>query len=180
MALAAMLVLVAACETATDSEPAPGSTSRERPTQEDSTMQLTSTAFTEGETIPVRYTCDGDDVSPPLLLTGVPDGTAVLVLIMDDPDAPGGTWDHWVAFDIPVTGSIPDGVASLGVAGRNSWGRTGYGGPCPPSGVHRYVFKVMALSEPVGLGEGATKADVLAAARPVTLAESTLTGRYGR
>lgn len=168
--IVAMLLFAVACGTTADAEP----------DGEDSTMQITSTAFAENEMIPLRHTCDGEDVSPPLRIAGVPDGTTVLVLIMDDPDAPGGTWDHWVAFDIPVTESIAEGVGDLGVGGRNSWNRTGYGGPCPPSGVHRYIFRVLALAEPIGLDEGATKGEVLAAAEPVLLAEGRLTGRYGR
>ena len=102
-------------------------------------MRLTSTAFEPGTDIPTRFTCDGQDVSPPLSLQDIPAATVSLVLIMDDPDAPGGTWDHWVAYDIPLTTEIPQGVRDLGTAGLNSWGRTGYGGPCPPRGVHRYV-----------------------------------------
>ncbi len=143
-------------------------------------MRLMSTAFAEGEIIPTEYTCDGADVSPPLELEGLPEGTRSLVLIMDDPDAPGGSWDHWVAFDIPVTTAIREDVGSIGVGGRNSWGRTGYGGPCPPSGVHRYVFRVYALSGDLGLQEGATKAEVIAAMEALLLGEGRLIGRYGR
>lgn len=151
------------------------------PIVEESAMLLTSPVFAEGGSIPRRYTCDGDDVSPPLEIQGVPEGAGSLVLIMDDPDAPRGVWDHWVVYDIPpdVT-TIPEGVESLGTSGRNSWGRLGYGGPCPPSGVHRYVFQVFALDGPLGLREGATKARVLEAAEPRTLARARLVGRYGR
>jgi Raf kinase inhibitor-like YbhB/YbcL family protein len=99
---------------------------------------------------------------------------------MDDPDAPGGTWDHWVAFDIPVSDVIAEGAEPLGIAGRNSWGRTGYGGPCPPSGTHRYVFRVYAVAETLGLSEGAPKDDVLSALETELLADATLTGLYGR
>ena len=143
-------------------------------------MQLTSPAFTEGASIPRRFTCDDADVSPPLHIESVPEGTVALVLVMDDPDAPRGTWDHWVAFDIPPTDSIAEDIDSLGVHGINSWGRTGYGGPCPPSGTHRYVFRVIAVSAELGLAAGSGKAEVLAAAAPVTLAEATLMGRYAR
>jgi Raf kinase inhibitor-like YbhB/YbcL family protein len=143
-------------------------------------MQLTSAAFEDGGTIPTRYTCDGDDLSPPLAVTGIPSDAAALVLIMDDPDAPGGTWDHWIAFDIPVTAEFPEGVGTIGRDGRNSWGRMGYGGPCPPSGTHRYEFRVIAVSSELGLAAGAGKAAILAAARPVSLAEVVLTATYTR
>lgn len=169
----ALLAALTACTTAEPSaEPLP--------TVEESTMLLTSPAFADGETIPVRFTCDGDDVSPPLELTGIPDGATSLVLVMDDPDAPRGTWDHWVAFDIPVVSSIPEDVGPLGVPGENSWGRAGYGGPCPPSGTHRYVFRVYALADDLGLSEGSSKAEVLAAIGDDLLADAGLTGLYGR
>ena len=99
---------------------------------------------------------------------------------MDDPDAPGGVWDHWIAYDIPTGTEIPEAVASLGTAGTNSWGRTGYSGPCPPSGTHRYFFAVYALDTNLGLGSGADKAQVLDALSGHVLAEATLMGRYSR
>jgi Raf kinase inhibitor-like YbhB/YbcL family protein len=143
-------------------------------------MKLSSSAFTDGQSIPARHTCDGENVSPPLALEDIPDGAAVLALIMDDPDAPVGTWDHWVAFDIPLAAAVPEGVGSLGIPGRNSWRRTGYGGPCPPSGTHRYFFRAYALDRPLGLGQGAGKKQVLAARKGHVLAEATLMGRYSR
>ena len=148
--------------------------------REGTAMQLTSTEFAEGDLIPTRFTCDGEDISPPLAISDIPADAVALALIMDDPDAPGGTWDHWVAFDFPPTPVIIQSVGSIGVDGVNSWGRTGYGGPCPPSGTHRYVFRVLALSQQLGLEPGADKEAVLAAAAPVTLAEATLMGRYAR
>jgi Raf kinase inhibitor-like YbhB/YbcL family protein len=150
------------------------------PATEGSGMELTSSAFDDGAAVPGRYTCDGDDVSPPLQIGGVPAGAASLVLIMDDPDAPSGTWDHWVAYDVPVTEEIPEGVGQLGTGGRNSWGRPGYGGPCPPSGTHRYIFTVYALDTLLGLDAVADKGTVLAAVGGHVLAQATLTGRYGR
>jgi len=177
-----LLAAIAACGSA-ESPPAPAGPStiaESSPSPEETTMLVTSTAFADGAMIPVRYTCDGDDVSPALTLSAVPDDAESLVLIMDDPDAPGGTWDHWVAFDIPVTETIPEDVGPLGVDGRNSWGRTGYGGPCPPSGTHRYVFQVIAVSGTLGLEPGATKVEVLDAVESVELAAATLTGRYTR
>jgi hypothetical protein len=145
---------------------------------EAATMRLTSTAFADGETIPAEYTCDGEDVSPPLQIDAVPETTETLVLIIADPDAPAGTWDHWVAFDIAPTAEIPRDVGALGTAGVNSFGTIGYGGPCPPSGSHRYVHQVYALDVTLGLPEGASKAEVLEAMKGHVLAEATLTGLY--
>jgi Raf kinase inhibitor-like YbhB/YbcL family protein len=147
---------------------------------EGSSMRLTSSAFETGADIPRRFTCDGRDLSPPLDIHDIPVGATSLVLVMDDPDAPGGTWDHWVAFDIPVSDIIEEGVGQLGVAGRNTWGRTDYGGPCPPSGTHRYFFAVYALDTTLGLPAGAEKSKVLEAIEGHVLAEARLMGRYAR
>jgi hypothetical protein len=130
-------------------------------------IELTSPAFTEGQPIPERYTCNGENVSPALAWGEPPAGTQSFALIMDDPDAPGGTWDHWVFFNIsafirslpeafPSGDTFPDG--SMG--GKNSWGNTGYGGPCPPSGTHRYVFKLYALDEVLAIPPGATRGEL--------------------
>jgi Raf kinase inhibitor-like YbhB/YbcL family protein len=150
-------------------------------------MKLTSTAFAEGQTIPQRYTCDGDDVSPPLAWTGAPEGTASFALIADDPDAPLRTWVHWVLFDLPGDAtSLPEGVAKVprpptgGVHGNNSWPRAEYGGPCPPRGTHRYIFKLYALDRALGLAPGASAADVRKAMEGHVLAEAQLMGRYAR
>lgn len=143
-------------------------------------MNLTSPAFTHEASIPARFTCDGDDVSPELVITAVPVDTISIVLIMDDPDAPGGTWDHWVAYDLAPTTSIPEDVGPIGTGGSNSWQRTGYGGPCPPSGTHRYFFTLLALDAELGLPEGAGKADLLAAAQGHVIAEAVLMGTYSR
>jgi Raf kinase inhibitor-like YbhB/YbcL family protein len=130
--------------------------------------------------IPTRYTCDGDGVSPPLRISGVPEGAATLALVVEDPDAPAGTWDHWVAYDIPVAHTIPEDVGHLGTAGRNSWGRPGYGAPCPPRGSHRYVFTLYAVDRDLGLPAGAGKDAVLRAIRDHVLAKASLLGRYSR
>jgi len=145
---------------------------------EEAAMELTSPAFEPGATIPARYTCDGSDISPPLELSGVPAGSVSLALVMDDPDAPAGVWDHWIEFDIQPRDSVPEAVAVLGTAGNNSWGRTGYGGPCPPSGTHRYFFTAYALDTQLGLASGSTKAEVLEAVQGHVLEEATLMGRY--
>jgi len=143
-------------------------------------MRLSSSAFAPGEAIPARYTCDGPNLSPPLAIADIPEGTVALALIMDDPDAPRGIWDHWVAYDIPVVGTVPEGVRSLGTPGRNTSGHTSYHGPCPPSGVHRYFFRVYALDARLGLPEGAGKRQVLEAMKGHVLAEAALMGRYSR
>jgi len=150
-------------------------------------MQLTSTAFSEGGTIPSQYTCDGEDLSPPLAWAGAPAGTQAFALICDDPDAPAGTWVHWVLFNLPgAAASLPQGVppdktlAGGGVHGTNSWRRIGYGGPCPPSGTHRYFFKLYALDTMLNLGNNATAKDVQAAIKGHVLAEAQLMGRYAR
>jgi len=149
---------------------------------------LSSSGFAEGETIPVRYTCDGEDLSPPLAWTGAPAETQAFALICDDPDAPVGTWDHWIVFNLSAEmTSLPEGVNTkdeLGKSlchGRNSWKRTGYGGPCPPPGKpHRYFFKLYALSAPVDLPDNTTKAELLEAMKPLVLASANLMGIYGR
>jgi Raf kinase inhibitor-like YbhB/YbcL family protein len=145
-------------------------------------MTLTSTAFAEGGSIPREHTCDGADISPPLAWPGVPGGTAALALIVDDPDA--GGFIHWVAYDIDASTSGLDAGASTAAGappqGRNSFGRVGYGGPCPPSGTHHYVFRLLALDAPVSSGGTPSAADVLAAASGHILAEARLTGTYRR
>jgi Raf kinase inhibitor-like YbhB/YbcL family protein len=152
-------------------------------------MTITSTAFGHGEKIPRHHTCEGDDVSPPLAWSGVPDGARSLVLIVDDPDAPDPakprmTWVHWVLYDIPstaaglaedvVTAALPPGTRQ----GTNDWKRTGYGGPCPPVGRHRYFHKLYALDTELGDLGRATKAEVERAMGGHVLAEAVLIGTY--
>jgi Raf kinase inhibitor-like YbhB/YbcL family protein len=156
-------------------------------------IELTSTAFAHEAAIPPQYTCTGDaasslkDVSPPLAWGEPPAGTQSFALIMDDPDAPGGTWDHWILFNIPASArglpesigadpTLPDGSLS----GTNSWGRTGYGGPCPPSGTHRYFFKLYALDEPLAISAGASKGELEKAMTGHILARGELMGTYSR
>lgn len=152
-------------------------------------MKLTSSAFGEGAMIPMKYSCDGQDISPPLAWTDVPAGTKALALITDDPDAPAGTWVHWVAFNLPPdTGGLPEGVPrektlkTGGVQGTNSGRRVGYSGPCPPGGTHRYFFKLYALDAllPPGLTSTATAKDVHAAMKDHILGQTQLMGRYKR
>ena len=150
-------------------------------------IQLTSEAFSDGTMIPKRFTCDGEDLSPPLSWSGLPTETASLALICDDPDAPVGTWDHWVLFNIPATVTgLPENVpatASLddgSVHGNNSWERPGYGGPCPPGGTHRYFFKLYALDIALDLKTGATKSQLVKAMEGHILDQVQLMGKYRR
>jgi Raf kinase inhibitor-like YbhB/YbcL family protein len=164
------------------------------------TIRLTSPAFTEGGRIPREFTCDGADRSPPLEWSGVPQTARSLVLICDDPDALGGTWSHWVLFDMaPSVTSLDAGVAAEHVVtlepktanqqpkptfsqGKNDFGKIGYGGPCPPRGVgvHRYVFHLYALDQRTELPPGATRATVFRAIEGHIVAEGRLLGKYAR
>ena len=151
------------------------------------TMTVESSAFEHQGPIPVKYSCDGEDVSPPLSWSNVPEGTESFVLITDDPDAPGRTFVHWVYFNIPASvTSLPEGVDTGanpgpgGVQGQNNFGNSGYGGPCPPGGTHRYFFTVYALDTQLDLEPSAGKQDVLQAAEGHVLAQGTLMGTYAR
>lgn len=126
---------------------APHKTSPETPFNSARNMKIESSAFAHNELISPKYTCDGENINPPLRISEVPEEAKSLVLIMDDPDAPGGTWVHWTVWNIaPSTREIPERSVPAGaVEGMTSFGRTGYGGPCPPSGTHRYFFKLFAL-----------------------------------
>jgi hypothetical protein len=145
-------------------------------------LELKSPAFSYGGPIPPKYTCDGSDVSPPLQIQGLPGGTRSLALIVDDPDAPRGTWVHWVVWNIPPgatrikEGRLPQGA----VEGVNDFGRRGWGGPCPPYGLHRYFFKLYALDTVLQLPQRANKAQLLKAMKGHVLAEAVLLGRYRR
>jgi Raf kinase inhibitor-like YbhB/YbcL family protein len=143
-------------------------------------MKVTSPAFEYGRQIPVRHTCDGEGVSPRLRVDDIPAGAISLAVIVEDPDAPAGTWIHWILFDLPPDPDIPEGASGIGVDGLNSWRRAGYGGPCPPSGTHRYMFRIFALDDTLRLPERSTQETVEAAMRGKVLDEAVLMGRYGR
>jgi len=150
-------------------------------------FELTSPTFVHGEPIPRKYTCDGEDISPPLRWSDPPQGTQSLALIADDPDAPVGTWVHWVLYNLPAeTRGLPEAVppdADLPDGsrhGRNSWRRLGYGGPCPPSGTHRYFFRLYALDTVLDLVASASKKQLLRAMERHVLAQAELMGVYAR
>ncbi len=154
----------------------------------DHSLRLTSSAFSDGRTIPTKYTCDGKDLSPPLDWAGAPPATRSFVLLCDDPDAPGGIWHHWAAYDIsPDQTTLPEGAAQNNANGFrqaiNDFKRHGYGGPCPPRGhgPHHYRFQVLAVAaENLSVSSNATCQDVERAARKNLMAEATLVGRYQR
>jgi Raf kinase inhibitor-like YbhB/YbcL family protein len=150
-------------------------------------LEISSPVFSEGKMIPTRYTCDGPDVSPELSWSGVPEAAKSLALICDDPDAPMGTWVHWVLFNIPssangLTAEMPSDASLANGArhGTNDFRRLGYGGPCPPGGTHRYFFKLYALDAELDLESGITKAELLEAMQGHILAEGQLMGTYKR
>ena len=150
-------------------------------------LTIRSEAFENEGPIPRRFSCDGENVSPPLSWEGAPDGTRSFVLVADDPDAPGRTFVHWVYYDLPsAVNSLPAGVAPDanprpgGTQGENGFGEIGYGGPCPPGGTHRYFFHVYALDRELGLEPGASKQEVLERARNHVLAQGILMGTFAR
>lgn len=147
-------------------------------------MKLSSPAFAEGGSIPMKYTCEGENINPPLEIEGVPAKAGSLVLIMDDPDVPPSVradqmYDHWVIFDIPPTiRMIEENSPSPGVMGKSTNGQNTYVGPCPPDREHRYFFKLYALDREIRLRTGATKQEVERAMQGHILAEAKLMGRY--
>jgi len=150
-------------------------------------IKVTSSAFQDGGLIPSKYTCDGADISPPLKWDGAPKDTKSFAVICDDPDAPMGTFVHWVLFNLPaeiseLTENVPTGKTLPNGAkhGTSDFGRTGYGGPCPPSGTHRYYFKVYALNSEIDLPAGVHKPDLIKAMEGHILAQGQLMGKYKR
>lgn len=150
-------------------------------------IKITSSAFEDGALIPAEYTCDGRDISPPLQWDEVPEGTKSIALICDDPDAPAGTWVHWVMYNLPpetkeLAENIPpdETLPNRARQGTTDFGRIGYGGPCPPSGTHRYFFKVYALDKDLDLPTGADKRELLDAMDGHILGQGELMGKYAR
>lgn len=179
------LVLMSACRTTGPTNQS--NQSNPTPTPTAAKLTLSSPSFVEGSAIPARFTCDGENISPALAWGPAPKGTESWALIMEDPDAPGGTWSHWVAMNIaasvqalsenqPHTGVL----AQAGEQGVNDFKLPGYGGPCPPNGTHRYVFRIYALDMTFPNGAVVNRSDLLAAMRGRILAEASLTGTYRR
>ncbi len=150
-------------------------------------IQITSSAFSQGQPIPEKFTCKGENISPALSWTEPSTGTQSFALIMDDPDAPAGTWVHWVLFNIPASArSLPEAFPSDAtlpngsLSGNSSFGGPGYGGPCPPSGTHRYFFKLYALDEMLAISVGATKGELEKAMVGHILAQGELMGTFAK
>jgi Raf kinase inhibitor-like YbhB/YbcL family protein len=140
-------------------------------------LKITSAAFLHEGNIPSLYTCDGENINPPLHVGNLPEGAKTLAIIMEDPDAPNGTFDHWLAWNIPPENPIEENRPA-GISGKNGGGKTGYYGPCPPSGIHRYYFYVFALDAHLSLKAGAGKKDLKDAMETHILAKGTLMGHY--
>ncbi len=177
MVLCLVVMLVVGCEY------------RERPLKEgEMVLTVSSSAFQEGDRIPTKYTCEGQDVSPPLAWSEPPVGARSFALIVDDPDAPGGVFTHWVLFNIPPDSrELPEAIPTQGelpsgaLQGKNDFGKTGYGGPCPPPGrPHRYQFTLYALDQPLDLKRGISKKQLLSTMQGHILAQGQLTGTYQR
>jgi Raf kinase inhibitor-like YbhB/YbcL family protein len=174
-------------ETAEPTEAPEQEEEKPMPEEPAASFELTSPAFAPEEAIPQQYSCDGEDISPPLEWTDPPEGTQSFALIVDDPDAPAGIWVHWVLYNLPgearglAEGVPPDAELPDGSRhGENSWGRTDYGGPCPPSGTHRYFFKLYALDTVLDLDAGASKETLLETMEGHILAQAETMGVYSR
>jgi Raf kinase inhibitor-like YbhB/YbcL family protein len=144
---------------------------------ENNHLIVESPEFSQNGHIPLQYTCDGENINPPIEITNIPEDTKSLALIMEDPDAPSGTYTHWLLWNVQPNEKITQRT-SIGVSGINSFGKTGYGGPCPPSGTHRYYFKVFALDKPLTIVAGEDKNSLLEAMEGHVLATGELVGRY--
>lgn len=144
-------------------------------------MKISSSAFKQGGNIPSQFTCDGSDKNPALQIEGIPAGAKSLALIVDDPDAPSGLFTHWLVWNIsPQTTAISEGAAPKAIEGTNDFGKSGYGGPCPPSGTHRYFFKIFALDRELDLPAGAKRKDLDAKISGHVIAQGELMGRYSK
>jgi len=144
-------------------------------------IKVSSSAFTEGGSIPPKFTCDGEDTSPPLKIEGIPENAKAVVLIVDDPDAPGGLFTHWLLWNIdPKTTSLEEGKAPAGMSGSNDFSKSAYGGPCPPSGTHRYYFKGFALDQQLQLRAGAKRKEIDSAIKGHVIGQGELMGRYSK
>src|SRR5215471_15237625 len=184
--LSACVAVLLGCSVSSCSKAENATVSKERSTP--MTINVRSDSFADGQPIPQKYTCDGEDISPPVRWDSAPDGTKSFALICDDPDAPSGTWVHWVIYDLPATiKELPEAiqaneeVLSGARQGTNDFRRLGYGGPCPPKGnAHRYYFKLYALDIVINLKAGATKSDVENAMKGHIVGEGKIMGSYQR
>ena len=180
------LIIMLACqpETEQDAEAEIIELQQSQTSSDSASLKITSSAFINEGMIPARYTCDGDNIAPELNWRHIPDNVVSFALICDDPDAPNGTWIHWVLFNIPAGDSCltleKNEHVQKHIDGVNSWGSTGYGGPCPPSGTHRYYFKLYALDTMLDLNAGATKDELLEAMDGHILVSGQIMGRYQR
>lgn len=184
LALAVLALLLSSCRS---QEPVQSEVKQQDQTASAGSLKLASPAFSDGAAIPKQFTCEGANASPELQWNGAPAGTESLALIVEDPDAPSGTFTHWTIFDIPTNLSglkagVPnDPQTAMGAQGRNDFGKIGYGGPCPPAGKpHRYVFTLFALSQKLGLKPAAGKEQITAAMQGKVLGQAKLTGMFGR
>jgi len=178
-----LLLIVSSCSKKDEIKPISTETKQEKTMQ----LKITSSAFEEGGMIPKKYTCDAENVSPPLAWSGTPSGTKSYVLICDDPDAPAGIWVHWVVYNIPesekgLSEAVPANktLANGTMQGISDFGETGYGGPCPPGGTHRYFFKLYALDATLSFQGDVTKDSLLDAMKGHIIAEGQLIGKYTR
>ena len=147
------------------------------PRESDGSLRVRSVAFSQGGHIPPKYTCEGDNVNPPLEISGYPENTRSLAIVVEDPDAPKGVYDHWLVWNIPPNEAIAEN-SKPGVVGRNSFGNVGYGGPCPPSGSHRYFFKVYALDTNLDIAAGSDKEHLENAIKDHVVAAGELMAHY--
>jgi Raf kinase inhibitor-like YbhB/YbcL family protein len=182
-----VLLVLALMGCASRPQPVAPQPAADKPIDGKNGMKLTSTAFNEGQPIPATYTCKGVNISPPLEWSGVPKTARTLAIIADDPDAPSGTFAHWVLYNLPADNiglveNVPatESLKAGGFQGKNDFGKIGYGGPCPPSGTHHYFFKIYALDAELPLKAGATKAEVEKAISGHIVAQAPLMGTYGR
>ena len=185
LSLAALTLLLMGC--ASPPRPAAQQPASDQPKAEKAEIKLISAAFKEGQPIPRQYTCDGVNVSPPLEWSGVPASAKTIAIIVDDPDAPSGNWVHWVLYNLPAANiglveNLPaaENLKAGGFQGTSDFGKVGYGGPCPPSGTHRYFFKIYALDGELPLKAGATKAELLKAMEGHIMLQGQLMGTYRR
>ena len=168
-----------------ESQPVPANMSAQPAQQQQAQMKVESAAIKEGQPIPRQYTCDGINISPPLEWSGVPKSAKTIAIVADDPDAPAGTWVHWVLYNLPAENiglveNVPatDNLKAGGFQGKNDFGKPGYGGPCPPSGTHRYFFRVYALDTLLDVSAGSDKRTVEKAMKDHILGSGELIGMY--